>query len=103
MFTLSDGVGIANRDFFAPYAELVGRRLTDGADAGSRWRWPPVSSAPPACGPGDNDVNPASVRYMLRRGTYSNAKARRLLGWEPAVSVEEGLVRTVDWLHANGF
>lgn len=102
VLTLSDGVGIANRDFFAPYAELVGRRLPTvptrlalamaaGVERAARLR------------PGDNDVNPASVRYMLRRGTYSNAKARRLLGWEPAVSVEEGLVRTVDWLHANGF
>ena len=102
VFTLSDGVGIANRDFFAPYAELVGRRLvllpTPVALASAalmqrtaRWR------------EGDNDINPASLRYMLRTGSYSNAKARRVLGWEPAVSVEEGLVRTVDWLAANGY
>jgi len=49
------------------------------------------------------DVNPLALRYMLRRGTYSNAKARRVLGWEPAVGVEDGLVRTVDWLTTQGF
>lgn len=102
VLTLSDGVGIANRDFFAPYAELVGRRLRTlptplalamaaGVQRAARLR------------PGDNDVNPASVRYMLRRGTYSNAKARELLGWEPAVTIEEGLVRTVDWLSTQGY
>lgn len=102
VFTLSDGVGIANRDFFAPYAELVGRRLITlptpvamiaarAVHRAARHRL------------GDNDVNPIALRYMLRRGTYSNAKARRVLGWEPAVGVEEGLVRTVDWLSANGF
>lgn len=102
VFTLSDGVGIANRDFFAPYAELVGRRLMTMPT--------PLALATAAMvqraarlRPGDNDVNPASVRYLLRTGTYSNAKARRVLGWEPAVSVEDGLVRTVDWLHAQGF
>jgi nucleoside-diphosphate-sugar epimerase len=102
VFTLSDGVGIPNREFFAPYAELVGRRLitlpTPVAMAAAR-----VVQRAARNRPGDNDVNPIALRYMLRRGTYSNAKARRVLGWEPAVSVEEGLVRTVDWLHSQGF
>ena len=48
--------------------------------------------------PGDDDVNPYAVRYMLRRGTYSIAKARRLVGFEPAMPVAEGLERTVQWL-----
>lgn len=102
VFTLSDGVGIANRDFFAPYAELVGRRLITLPT--------PVAMAAAAAvhraarsRPGDNDVNPLALRYMLRTGTYSNARARRVLGWEPQVSIEEGLVRTVDWLHSQGF
>lgn len=102
VFTLSDGVGIANRDFFAPYAELVGRRL--------RTLPTPLAMAAAAAvqraarlRPGDNDINPQALRYMLRRGTYSNAKARRVLGWEPRVSLEDGLVRTVDWLHSQGF
>src|SRR3954447_4488928 len=97
VLTLSDGVGIANRDFFAPYAELVGRRLQTMPT--------PLALAAAAVveraarrRPGDNDVTPLALRYMLRRGTYSNAKARRVLGWTPRVSVEEGLVRTVDWL-----
>lgn len=102
VFTLSDGVGIANRDFFAPYAELVGRRLMTMPTPFALATAAMVQRAA-RLRPGDNDVNPASVRYLLRTGTYSNAKARRVLGWEPAVSVEDGLVRTVDWLHAQGF
>ena len=102
VFTLSDGVGIPNREFFAPYAELVGRRLvtvpTPVAMAAAT-----VVERAARRRPGDNDVNPVALRYMLRRGTYSNAKARRVLGWEPAVGVEEGLVRTIDWLSTQGF
>ncbi len=31
----------------------------------------------------------------------SNEKAKRLLGWAPAIGLEEGLQRTVAWLRAN--
>ena len=33
--------------------------------------------------------------------TGSHAKASRLLGWRPAISLSEGLRRTIDWYHAN--
>jgi nucleoside-diphosphate-sugar epimerase len=102
ILTLSDGVGVEYREFFAPYAELVGRRLI-------------TLPTPVAIGsasvirqilrfaPGDNEINAASVRYLLRTGTYSIAKARRMLGWEPRVSVSDGLERTVAWLRKQGY
>ncbi len=102
VFTLSDGVGVACREFFAPYAELVGRRLITlptpvalGAAA--------LVQLAARLRPGDNDINPAAVRYLLRTGTYSNAKARRELGWEPRVGVSEGLARTIAWLREQGY
>jgi len=102
VFTLSDGIGVPCREFFAPYAALLGRRLMTvptpvalGAAA--------VIQRIARFSPGDNDINPASVRYLLRRGTYSNAKARSVLGWEPSVGVEEGLRRTVAWLREQGY
>ena len=102
VFTLSDGVGIPNREFFAPYAELVSRRLltapTPVALAGAA-----VVQRAARLRPGDNDINPAAVRYLLRRGTYSIEKARRVLGWEPRVGVAEGLERTVEWLREQGY
>ncbi len=102
IFTLSDGVGVPCKEFFRPHAELVGRRLLTlptpvavGAAA--------VVQRIARLQPGDNDINPGSVRYLLRRGTYSNAKARSVLGWEPRVGVPEGLERTVAWLRAEGY
>ena len=45
---------------------------------------------------------PATVDYLRRRGTYSIARARAELGYEPAVDVEEGMRRTEAWLRAGG-
>lgn len=33
--------------------------------------------------------------------TYSRARARDLIGWEPRVSLEDGIARVVRWLNAN--
>jgi nucleoside-diphosphate-sugar epimerase len=102
IFTLSDGIGVPYREFFAPYAEAVGRRLITLPT--------PIALGSAAViqriarfAPGDNEINPGSARYLLRRGTYSNAKARRVLGWEPQVGVAEGLARTIEWLRAEGY
>jgi nucleoside-diphosphate-sugar epimerase len=102
IFTLSDGIGVPYRDFFAPYARLVGRQLVLlptpvalGASA--------IVQRLARLAPGDNEVNPGSARYLLRRGTYSIEKAKRVLGWEPRIGLEVGLERTVDWLREQGF
>ena len=31
----------------------------------------------------------------------SNRKARELIGWEPRVSLDEGLSRTIEWIRHN--
>jgi nucleoside-diphosphate-sugar epimerase len=102
IFTLSDGVGVPYREFFAPYGELVGRQVitlpTPVAIASAS-----VIRQALRFMPGDNEINAASARYLLRTGTYSIAKARRVLGWEPRVSVQEGLQRTMAWLREQGF
>ncbi|BBH69786.1 hypothetical protein ACTI_64710 [Actinoplanes sp. OR16] len=42
------------------------------------------------------------MRYFARTGTYSIDKARRVLGYEPRVGLDEGMKRTAAWLRANG-
>jgi nucleoside-diphosphate-sugar epimerase len=102
VITLSDGIGIPYREFFTPYAELLGRRLIT-LPAPVALGMAAVVQRAARLAPGDNEINTGSARYFLRTGTYSIAKARRLLGWEPQVSVEEGLRRTVAWLRDQGF
>lgn len=41
------------------------------------------------------------VRVLMKRRVGSNEKAKRLLGWEASVSLDEGLRETVDWIRNN--
>jgi len=102
VFTLSEGIGVPYREFFAPYAELVGQRLLVVPT--------PVAMALAAVieraarlTAGENEINTLALRYFLRRGTYSCQKARDMLGWEPRIGLDEGLERTIAWLREQGF
>ena len=39
---------------------------------------------------------------LSKKTTVSNAKAHRLLGWEPKIDLDEGMRRTEAWLRAQG-
>jgi len=102
VFTLSEGIGVPYKEFFASYADLVGRRLLTVPTSVAMGAAAVIQRAARLT-PGDNDINTASARYFLRKGTYSNDKARHVLGWQPSVGLEEGLDRTVGWLREQGF
>ncbi len=46
----------------------------------------------------ESKIRPFDVERLL----VDNKRAREMLGWEPKVSLEEGLKRTVDWYLKNG-
>lgn len=48
------------------------------------------------------EINPTTVRYLARTGSYSSAKARALVGYEPQVDLDEGMRRTEAWLRSEG-
>ena len=49
-----------------------------------------------------SEINPSAVRYLTRTGSYSIEKARRTLGYEPKVALEEGMRRSEAWLREQG-
>ncbi len=45
----------------------------------------------------------AMLHFLTAQVTYTNRRAREVLGWEPRVSLAEGMARTEAWLCANGY
>ena len=42
-----------------------------------------------------------AVHVLGRNQSFSNRKARDLLGWEPRTSLEDGLRETIEWDRTN--
>ncbi|MCU0295452.1 MAG: NAD(P)-dependent oxidoreductase [Candidatus Nanopelagicales bacterium] len=104
IITLSGGVGVPTGEYFDYYARMLGRRSVPRlprsvmiAAAGAQ------SRAANALGR-QIELSPAAVRYLAdRRGTYSIAKARDLLGWTPQVGLDAGMELTRAWLGEQGW
>ena len=98
VFTLTDGAGVRAREFFGHYARMLGRRGVPVAPTAV------VRLLAAAVGvlQRESEVTPSAADYLGRRGTYSIERARSLLGYEPAVGLEEGMARTERWLREQG-
>ncbi|UUY03737.1 NAD(P)-dependent oxidoreductase [Svornostia abyssi] len=102
IFTIAGPRGARTDEYFGHLYRMLGRRgpigiptpvgvaLAHAADRLNRLRG------------ARSDVNAISMRYLARRGTYSIEKARTVLGYEPAVDLDEGMRRTEEWLRAGG-
>jgi nucleoside-diphosphate-sugar epimerase len=51
---------------------------------------------------GPPELTRHSVLLISRAGTVSARRARSELGWEPRVSLDEGMRRAEQWLRAEG-
>jgi nucleoside-diphosphate-sugar epimerase len=101
VFTLSDGVGVPTGEFFGHYARMLGRRLPTLPTAPAR-TLASVAATAARVARRETEVNAAAAQYLARTGTYSIARARSVLGYDPAVTLAAGMERTEAWLRANG-
>jgi nucleoside-diphosphate-sugar epimerase len=102
VFTLSGGHDVEAREFFGHYARMLGRRRVPVAPtpvvagiAGALYHAGRLRGSAP-------EVTPAAIRYLSRSGTYSIEKARTVLGYNPAIDLDEGMRRCEEWLRAEG-
>jgi nucleoside-diphosphate-sugar epimerase len=91
-FTAWDGRPVTTGEFFAYYARMTGKRV--------RLLPAPVLRRLMRLTPG---VHPDGLIFMQRKAVYPNERARRILGWEPKVTLEEGMRRTEAWLREEGY
>jgi len=102
VFTLSGGVGVPCREFFGHYYRMLGKRGPLCTPTGFAVAAASAAAGATALVGGTTEINAISMRYFTRTGTYSIDKARRMLGYAPAVDLAEGMTRTEQWLRAQG-
>lgn len=102
VFTLTGGVGVTTADFFGRYAKMLGKGPIRGLPTALSARLADVAGALDRLLGEETEMNGASARYLARTGSYSIAKARRVLGYAPRVDLDEGFARTERWLRAEG-
>jgi nucleoside-diphosphate-sugar epimerase len=97
-YTVTDGVETTCMQYFTPLARAAGRGSIPTAPAGLLR---PIFSATAAAFQLVGREPPAarsSVDYLMRPHPYSIEKARRELGYRPAIGFDEGMRRVQRWL-----
>jgi nucleoside-diphosphate-sugar epimerase len=94
---LAGARGVPTAEFFTRYARMLGRRLPVLPTPLVR------AAATPLGLMGERaPLSRRTLEYVTHPGTYSVAKADRLLGWRPDVDLDEGMRRTEVWLREQG-
>lgn len=102
VFTLSGGVGVECREFFGHYYRMLGRRGPVVMPTAAALALATAAAGVNRVRGADDETNTTAVRYFCRTGTYSIDKARSMLGYDPAVDLDEGMRRTEVWLRDVG-
>lgn len=102
-YNLCDGVTIPFRDFYGYYARMLGKRRIPNVPwwvgrlaVSYPGRWLRRTAGRP-------DAGRWSLHYLMNRSRFSIDKLQRDLGFQPYISVDEGMKRTQAWLQAHGY
>jgi len=102
-YVITDGVAVPWKEFFGCYAKMAGK--------------PKMRSVPEKLGQaialgmeliakvtgGQPKTTREAVRYLAGKTRFNIEKARRELGYEPRVSLPDGMRMTEEWLREEGF
>jgi nucleoside-diphosphate-sugar epimerase len=102
VITLASGQGVSTGDYFGRIGAMIGRPRVRCAPDRVLLVLTGIQASVDRLRGVPGEVNPNALRYLTRKGTYSIAKARALLGFEPRVSLDEGMSRSEEWLRSEG-
>jgi nucleoside-diphosphate-sugar epimerase len=102
-FNFSDGAPVPWHDFFGAYATMLGK--TKLASVPYRVAWlAAIGLELQARMTGKQaSLNRRAIKSLRSDNSFSNRKARDVLGWNPNVNLQEGMRRTEEWLRRAGY
>jgi nucleoside-diphosphate-sugar epimerase len=102
VFNVSGGAAVDTREFFSHYTRMLGRGPPRVAPTGAAIAVAEVLGRVSRVLGRPSEASAATVRMLAGEGAVSIDKARRVLGYEPRVDLDEGMRRTEAWLRAEG-
>lgn len=101
VFHLAGARGVPTKEFFGHYAAWLGVGLRSLPRSAATALVAPLELIARGLGR-TSPVSPRAFEYVTHPGAYSIEKARRVLGWQPQVDLEDGMARTREWLEEVG-
>ena len=101
IYNLTDGYGISCSDYFGRLAAMAGGSVRTLPTPAALLLTTTLGAAQRRLGI-PSELTAATVEMLKRTGTYSIAKARKELGFEPQVTMDDGMVRVQQWARAEG-
>ena len=102
IFTLTGAEHMPIAEFIGHYARMLGVDPPRSAPVAVARHGARVVDALARARRRPNEMTPGAVDYLMRRGTYSIARAREVLGYDPAHDLASGMALTEAWLRAEG-
>jgi nucleoside-diphosphate-sugar epimerase len=101
IFILGDGYGVTCADYFGRLAAMAGGKVRTLPTRAAIALANVMGFAQRRTGHA-SELNTATVLMLNRPGTYSIGKARKLLGYEPVVTLDDGMRQVEAWARSEG-
>ncbi|MBW8012261.1 MAG: NAD-dependent epimerase/dehydratase family protein [Chloroflexi bacterium] len=102
-FNLTDGCTLPWRDFFGAYAQMLEIQSLPSLPYQLAWFAALLFEIKSALEGKKSSITRGAVNSLRSSNSFSNQKAREMLGWQPIVNLEEGMKYTEAWLREKGF
>lgn len=100
---LTENPPVPWRDFFGAYARMLGIQTLPSLSYPIAWLAGLLFEIQAGLKGKRASFSRGAVQSLRSSNSFSNQKARTLLGWEPAANLEEGMRRTEAWLRQQGY
>ena len=100
---LTDGDPVSWREFFGAYGRMLNIDSFPSAPYVVAWLIGLYNELKAGLKGQKASLNRGAVKALRSDSSFSNEKARTLLGWEPKVDLIEGMKLTEAWLRAEGY
>lgn len=102
-FNLTDGEPVPWRDFFGAYGRMLGIESFPSVPYPVAWLIGLLNEVKAGLKGKKASLNRKAVSALRSSNSFSNQKARQVLGWTPRVNLDEGMNLTEAWLRQEGY